>query len=469
MIKASQAAQLRVKPPVYSKLIYPNVQKFKLPLLLTILHIPLGLLLYRSSALALFHPLLTFFLGLYFAVRKHERLERVAYLAAYIVGSEVLWRMAQSPIPWEFGKYSVSIIMIVALIQRGYWNIPTPPLFYLGFLIPACLLTLMINNLADSRSQLSFNMSGPLLLFISCWFFSHLKINIPRLRRLLLMIVIPLVSVAVTALFYTFTIEDIEFGTESNIETSGGFGPNQVSSMLGLGVFVCLVSYLLFKNKFEDKIYLSLLTLLFATQSVLTFSRGGMYNAIGGILFVVFFQMTNPFQNLRRLLAVFGVGIIFVVLIFPSLNDFTDGALQARFEDTESTGRVDIVNADFQIFLENPLLGVGVGEAIPLRRDYVGKKVVSHTEFARVISEHGLFGIIALFVLALGSIYAVLHHKLSIGRALAVGAIVWSSLFMMNAGMRTAAPSFIWGLSFLTILTPQIRRKVLPNSSKNIR
>jgi hypothetical protein len=50
----------------------------------------------------------------------------------------------------------------------------------------------------------------------------------------------PAVSIAALALFGILTNPDITFNTESNFATSGGFGPNQVSSMLGLGALSLL-------------------------------------------------------------------------------------------------------------------------------------------------------------------------------------------------------------------------------------
>lgn len=460
MINARHQTRLQDKRLRYAKLMSGIADsKFKIPYLMVILHIPLGLLLYRSSALALLYPAAIFFIGLYYAVRKNVRLERVAYVAAYLVGAEVLWRMAQSLIYWEFGKYGTAAIMIVALFQRGYLKLPTLPLLYFVFLVPACLLTLMLNDLSEARSKLSFNMSGPLLLFISCWFFSHLKVNIFQLKRLFFLIALPIVSIAVTTLFHTVTIEDIQFTGESNFSTSGGFGPNQVSSILGLGVFVCLACYLLFKNSFRDTIWLGILCVLFATQSVMTFSRGGIYSAVGATLVVIILQMQNLNQGVKRLFPVVGIGLIFLLLIFPYLDDFTGGKLQERFDNTGTTNRTEIVESDLQLFLENPILGTGVGEAKAARAEFLDFKAASHTEFSRVISEHGLLGIFALITLALATIYNFKRQKSIMGKAFVVGVVVWSFLFMLNAGMRLAAPSFMWGLSFLTILLPQIQKR----------
>lgn len=73
---------------------------FKLPLLLILLHIPLGIILYNAGSLGLLHPLILFVIGMRHAILKDVKLERVAQIGAYLIGVEVLWRMAGTPIFW---------------------------------------------------------------------------------------------------------------------------------------------------------------------------------------------------------------------------------------------------------------------------------------------------------------------------------------------------------------------------------
>jgi O-antigen ligase len=428
------------------------LNEFKFPLLLVLLHVPLGLILYNTGSFALIHPIGAFVIGMRYALIGGEKLERVAHFAAYIVGAEILWRMAGIPIFWEFGKYGAACIMIAALIKRRFWSIPAFALFFFAMLIPAAFVTLVENSLFDARNMISFNLSGPFFLFISCWFFSHLKLDELQIRKLLIAAIVPLFCVAVTTLFYTVTTEEIEFNGESNFATSGGFGPNQVSAMLGLGAFLCFACFLLFKNTFEYKLFFGLVGLLLVAECVLTFSRGGIYNAIGALILIVAFQLRDIKANVRRILPVIAIVVLFVIIVFPLLDNFTGGALEERFEDKDSTGRLEIVDADFKIFINNPLLGVGLGNAYAARQEYLyPKKAVSHTEFSRLTAEHGIFGIFAILSLILMIVFNLRRQTSVIGKALTAGLIAWSCLFMMNAGMRLAAPSLILGMIYLCI------------------
>jgi len=445
----------------YSAAPVPNVRterklmisrELKITTWIMIAHIPLGVLLYNAGSFAVVHPLAILVLGLYWATQKRYSLSTVAIAAGYIIGGEVLWRMAHVPIYWEFGKYGSIFIMVVALFARRKTKIPKLPLIYFFALIPSCLLTLTNLYPEDPRDKLSFNMSGPLFLAVSCWFFSHVRTNVPQVRRILLAVVAPLLSVACVTLFYTVTSENIEFNAESNFATSGGYGPNQVSGVLGLGLFLTLTCLVLFRNTNLCKAVFGALAVFFAAQSMLTFSRGGIYAAIGAGIVLIMFNFRNTADGMKRLLPILVLVGLFAWFVFPFLNDFTGGKLIERFEDEGTTKRVDIIESDITMFLQNPLLGVGPGISIENRKRYLQYRAATHTEFSRMLSEHGLGGLLALTCLIVMTILNVLRRRSIFGRALVAGVSVWAIMFMFNTGMRLAAPAFIWGMSFITVV-----------------
>jgi hypothetical protein len=457
----SQNLPRRAMNPAFLKKTSENslAQDFRFFLLFTILHVPFGISLYFANILTLIHPLVVFTLGIYFAFKSEVKIERVVYVCAYIVGTEVLWRMTGSPIFWEFSKYSISVIMLLALVRRREMLRFAPlTIFYFALLIPACIITLLANDLSVARGKLSANMSGPIALWVCCLFFGSIKFDSIQFRRTLLYLAAPVVSIACATLFFTVTAEDIKFGTESNFATSGGFGPNQVSTALGLGAFALILCYFLQKNSRNFEIYCFVLITFMAAQSVLTFSRSGIYNTLIATLFVVLFQLGKAKILFKKGLPLVFLGVVFLLLIFPYLNNFTGGKLQERFEDTGTSNRTEIIYSDLEIWEDNPIFGVGVGEAQNYRERYISYSAASHTELSRLISEHGTFGILSLLLLFLMTVLNIKKQRLSIGKALTAGLVMWSFMYMVNSGMRLAAPSFIYGLSFI----------VLINSSSNI-
>ena len=426
-------------------------------LLLAALHLPLGIFIYNMPVLGLIHQLALFGYGLYCALNKRFPYERVALVVAYIVGAEVLWRMAGVSLVWELGKFVSAAIFALALVRRRIDRIPALPLVYFLALLPACLFTVMTEPRDVARSMLSSIMSGPFFLTVSCVFFANLRVGIIGIRRILTAIILPLFSVGFVTLFYTVTSEDIQFSGESNMATSGGFGPNQVSAMLGCGAFAALLLLIIFQNSTKEKLFLAVAALFMTAQSVMTFSRGGMYNAMFAIAATsLILVIREPSSAIRRFAPILLAGVMFFGLIFPAMDRFTGGTLSERFEDTQGTNRTAIVEADLNIFLENGLLGAGVGSAYELRERYLDKKAMSHTEFARMLAEHGVLGLVAILAMAAFLFTNFGAQQTTFGKAFVVAVAVWAVTFMTNAGMRLAGPSLMLGLTFVTIVSNRV-------------
>jgi hypothetical protein len=82
------------------------------------------------------------------------------------------------------------------------------------------------------------------------------------------------------------------------------------------------------------------------------------------------------------------------------------------------------------------------------------RAIAAHTEFSRLLSEHGTFGLVALLVF-IGAAVANLRRAVDArSRAVIAGLSAWSALFMMSAAMRILAPSFAFGIGFLGAAVP---------------
>ena len=151
-------------------------------------------------------------------------------------------------------------------------------------------------------------------------------------------------------------------------------------------MFVSFAGAILIKKGIGFTLYFGLSALFLAGICVLTFSRGGMYNAVAGIAVLLVFGLQDVGAGLRRLAFALAVAAVFLFLVFPMANNFTGGALQSRFEDTDTTNRTEIALSDVMIFVENPFLGVGVGASRSYREKFIDMSAASHTEFSRLLS-----------------------------------------------------------------------------------
>src|SRR2546430_1221619 len=99
------------------------------------LHVPLGVLMHQVPSLATVHAVLTVTVAVLLAM--FGRLYRVVYAAAYIAGSEVLWRMCGAEVFWESGKYAVLLIFSISIVRFPPVRWRTLPALYFLFLLPS--------------------------------------------------------------------------------------------------------------------------------------------------------------------------------------------------------------------------------------------------------------------------------------------------------------------------------------------
>ncbi|RMG45457.1 MAG: hypothetical protein D6723_18420 [Acidobacteria bacterium] len=409
-------------------------------------HVSLALLMHKLPLAATVHALGTLLVGLIWAT-SGKRIERVVYIGAYIVGAEVLWRMTHAHVFWEYGKYATALIFILAMLRRGRLKGPLLPFLYFLLLLPSAIFTVENLGLHQARQQLSFNLSGPFSLFVCAWFFSHIKLTKSQFYRMSLAMIGPATGIVSIAIYATLTASNIYFTESSNPLTSGGFGPNQVSSILGLSAFLALLYVIDAKRGDKLRRIMLLAMMVFAVQSALTFSRGGLFMAAASAVAASFFLMRDRRARINLIML---AGVVFLVahfFVLPALDAFTGGTLSARFQDFDPTGRDKIVRADLRIWANHPLLGVGPGMARYYRAFYY-RGAAAHTEFTRLLAEHGALGLIALLLLLICGWRNFLRARSNRGQAIVTSMMGWAFLFMLINAMRLVAPSFAFGLGF---------------------
>lgn len=418
---------------------------------LLLLHIPLAWLMKKLPVLASAHAALTLLVALVLALRNVRPGNLVAVIA-YLISSEVLWRMAKAAVPWEFGKYAVTLIALVALVRRWPKKPGWLPVFYFALLVPSAFLTLGTGEFDQVRQDLSFNLSGPLSLAVLMFYLSGVRLSLPELTRSFQFLLMPVAAVCSIASFTVLTAENLVFDDRANNLASGGIAANQVSAILGLGVFVAFLYSLNPNQSKTRRVWLLAIAAVFLAQCALTFSRTGIYLAAVSAL-VVILMLARDVK--RMLVGVGGVCLlagIMAFLIWPALDRFTDGALTQRFQRTDSTGRDEILMSDIKIFRDNPLLGIGVGRSRQERSQFITKVANAHTEFSRLCAEHGSLGLLALLVLLFMVGKDAWQKRFSYSGAVAAGAVTWSLLFMLVSAMRLAAPAFLLGLSCVQLI-----------------
>lgn len=424
-----------------------------------LLEVVTALALQELRILGLVHAAAIFVFGLYAVLKKDLAL--LICVLAYITGSEVLWRQVRAPIFYLAAPYLFIILsgFAVLFVLQRVGRDGKIALLYAAVMLPAMAVTIGTTG-AGAREIIAFALSGPVALAAFVMFTSQVRIAPWMYRRVLWVTLIsavgPLTIAVADVRSELAAAGKINFSGQSNFVTSGGFGPVQVSSALSLGIMAAIFLIITEREK-TAKIIASVLAFILGVQVLLTFSRGGSFAV--GIAIAAFALAQARNRKVRNgILAVAGVSFALAYfVVFPWLENFTGGAFETRFSNTESS-RTDLAANDTEIFANNFVFGVGPGmtkfqrlgyQVCQLRSDQCVDEASSHTEFTRMLGEHGIPGILAIVLLMMLAFRAA--KRAGPGRAFAIAWIAWAVAQMFYANLRIVAVPFAFGLAFLTL------------------
>lgn len=427
-------------------------------LLLTI-HALLGLLLYFFKPISILYCHGAIIGGLLLVFRNRNENEEALIVCAYIVGGELLVKMTKGYLFWEYAKYVVMIILILGMYFRGISKNAVPYWIFLVLLFPGIILG--VYELAGDpriRQGIIFNILGPITLVICSIYTFQRRISLNRLMDVMFVLSLPILSSLVYSILYTPDLKEVLTHTGSNFATSGGYGPNQVSTFFGMAMFVFFTRSLLASPSITLVLINLGLTLLFAYRALITFSRGGLLTGLIIIfLFLVFTYVKSNSKVRFKLSTILMVllGGLFLIWIYSSL--ITGGLIEKRYKnqdalgrDKESvmSGREKILTEELELFLQKPILGAGVGVGTKYREELHDFRVASHNEITRMLAEHGLLGIIGLLILGITPLLLYLDNQ---NHFFLISFMLFWFLTLNHTAMRVAMPAFIYSLALLKV------------------
>jgi O-antigen ligase len=434
-----------------------NNQKY---LYFVLIHIGLGVLFFLFKNISVLYGLLINVFGLLLVLKTQNNNNQVLYITAYIVGSEVVLRMTGGTILYEYAKYSVIFFMLIGMFFSGFSKNSVLYWIFLLLLIPGTIVaTFTLDFNADIRKTILFNISGPLCLGISSIYCFRRSITIEQLHNIMLCLLLPIITTLTYMFLYNPSIREVVKNTQSNFATSGGFGPNQVATIIGLGIFLLFVR-ILFNSKEKKIIIVNILLLLMMTfRGIVTFSRGGIICAVVMIivLIVILFRVLKRDSKYKlTLMIVFSLIMLSIIWNYSSLQ--TNGLINKRYANKDVrgklkssllTGREKIIKGELEMFYDSPIFGIGVGKGKENRVISSGGDVIaSHNEISRMLSEHGIFGILGLLILFFTPLFLYLNNRQHI---YLIPFFIFWILTINHAAMRLAAPAFIYALALLNI------------------
>ncbi|MET3010532.1 O-antigen ligase family protein [Flavobacterium psychrophilum] len=436
-----------------------------------LLHIGLGILIYMASKLSIPYGLAILSVGLLTILKTQNTKNQVLYFCAYIVGSEVILRMTGGSLSYEIGKYSVILFMLMGIYFSGFSRNSFLYWIFLILLLPGVLLATVTLKLdTDIQKSIAFNISGPVCLGISALYCYQRKITLKELDNILFCMLCPVITTVTYMFLYTPSVKKIITSTQSNFETSGGFGPNQVSTIVGLGVFI-MFSRLVFHSKNKQIIVLNTTLLLIMTfRGIITFSRGGMLSSavmIALLLLILFFVTQRAAKIKLFWMVVFSFVAFLIIWSYSSSQ--TNGLIAKRYANEDASGRVkstllsgreEIIGSEFDMFLANPIFGIGVGKGRENRLESTGESIASHNEISRMLAEHGSLGALGIVILFVTPLVLYTNNRRHI---YLLSFFAFWILTINHAAMRLAAPAFVYALSLLHIYSIEDQKKLNEN------
>lgn len=428
-------------------------------LILLLLHVLLGFSVFLFKPLAIVYAVAIGVLGCFNIIKNKNRDNEVLYWCAYVVCAEVFLRMTKGNIGNEYGKYVVMVFVFIGMYYRSFSKNAIPIWCYLVLLLPGVVYSTTVLNLeTDIRKAIMFNISGPLCLAVSAIYCYQRIVTPKQMENMFRIMCYPIITTLAYLYFYTPSIQDAVTGTASNSATSGGFGPNQVSTLLGLGMFVFFVRTIFFSKSWY-LLLLNVLLLFFATyRGIITFSRGGVIT--GGIMILLLLCKLFIVGNVRgksKLMVVFGIAVFGLIGIWTYSSTQTNGMIEKRYANEDSLGREKesalsgreiLMETELQMFLDNPIFGIGVGKNKEYRKELTGIDLATHNEITRMLAEHGSLGLLGLLILFGTPLLLSLNNPQHL---YVFSFFIFWLLTINHAAMRLAAPAFIYALSLLKV------------------
>ena len=403
-------------------------------------------------------------------------------LLGYLQGFEQIAKVSRTfPfVPSEYAKYISIIFTLIALfVNKKQSN-------GLGIALLVLIMPAIFYDRSGERgwAEVVNHFLSPLAVALGVMLWGGYRPTDQSISRLMRVIWFGLLTVLVAVYIRTPDYDSLDFNLEANRSTAGGGSTNQVSTALGFGMF--LTFFALYKRqKFSGYRLLDIGILgLFALQTLLTFSRGGMFGSIIAIATLIGASMltkqksADQSANKKKNLAILylAAGVVILYLVFNIVDNITGGKLTQRYQgETAGTaggyaekdlnrmtsGRSGIIEEDLEVWQEYPLLGSGIGASPYLRMKYQTGDlfyITPHIEISRLLAEHGLLGL-AYFIILMYLGWRIWVRRNKIPSSDVIFALyILAFISSFHSAMRTFVTPFLLSVCAMSLSKPEPKR-----------
>jgi len=366
-------------------------------------------------------------------------------LIAYLSVLQPALRAYSQILPYLALEYLVIFwAILILLLQLRRSSLSAPILFYGAYLLLELTGTFLSKNPNLMRGVLVPSLALGFTLLIS----TRVRIHSSQLNNVLTAYLIGAINLALLISLSYLSGASIHWGSDSNIDAAGGMGPNQIASLLGIGVIICII---FFEESDQTSKWLHLLPATWmAFLMMLTFSRTGL--ALVLIALLVYYGIFQP-NRLRSFISLVMLSLL-GALIFMQVVDITGRAAVNRYTDLSPTNRLDLARYGWQLFLNNPLFGVGTGNFHLYMESaaYFGQTSGAHNELIRAAAEHGIPGVIFWSGFAISSLWLAYQSAAGKARALRLLFLAVCFAYTFTSGLKLMTQPLLLLLAYSALL-----------------
>ncbi len=390
---------------------------------------------------------------LYYAAKNN--VQTVLCILAYMVYSERYIKNKSPIVPFLFMQYFIIALFFILLLSQKRQTLKMHSRAYV-LLILFCVIDFLDSlRSSDALTARSIFINTLSITVVATW--ASFNFLTPKMMNKILNHV-KLASVFLCGIIMArkFFGPQVSYELTSMSESLNGLSAVQMSGYLGVAASIFFFS--LVDEKEKKQFWLNLVFLiLVAIQMILSFSRGGIYFL--GIIMAVFFAFNwNKVKSYSLLL-------LFVPVSFGVYNyvtETTHGLVEERFGEEGNSGRTDLVKAAFELFISNPLVGVGTANFADeiSKNDLYGQESGSHNEFARAAAEHGILGIITFWGFFITIFFEILGRSKN-QREYALYFLILFCLIIVHNGLKISVQPYILIFVIATPTLITIKKKQL--------
>lgn len=388
---------------------------------------------------------------LYYAARNDT--QTVFCLMAYMVYSERYIKNNVSIVPFLFMQYFIIAVFFILLLSQKKSTLKMHSKAFI-LLIFFCLIdfldTLRSYDAALARSIFTNTLS---ITMVATWAsFNFLEPKV--MNRILNHVKLASIYLCGMIMARKFFGPPVSYTLTSMSEALNGLSAVQMSGYLGVAASIFFFSLVDIKEKNQFWLNLFFLTLI-AVQMVLSFSRGGIYFL--GIIMAVFF-----FFNRKHVKSYF-ILVLLIPISFSVLNyvtETTNGLVEERYSEEGNSGRTDLVKAAYELFVSNPLVGIGTANFADeiTKNNLYQEESGSHNEFARAAAEHGILGLISFWGFFIILFFEIMNRS-KIQREYAFYFLILFCLIIVHNGLKISIQPYILALAIATPTLVRVKKK----------